>query len=300
MRPGERLLSDTTHTRPRLAAPYCTNVHTLRTATGGRQTGAGSSPHCPAPPVRPAADSLQNCVEHVKSAISAIDVFGRARSRSLEPSGTGRAGARQQRIPPSVVGCAASESKDGVERCPPARAKVRASEICSSESAGRARGGTPSAWRHPSRPRTARQQMSSTCHRAHDESNEVGLGMRPVQGPRTCVDGGWREAHTLRRTSLSGAKPRAGTAPVQRRQQRVPDQFVRQPQLGLQPAPAPEHRGDDVEPPTTRARLGRHWQLRPRGQAPFAGTSRPARPRIWRAAAAAASRLWQGTPASLD
>ena len=283
-----------------MAATYCANLHALRTCTGGGQTGAGSSPHCPAPPVRPAAGSLQNCAKHVQSAISAIDAFGCARPRSLERSGTGRAGARQQPIPPSVVESASSESKDGVERCPPARAKVRASEICSSESAGRARGGTPSAWRHPSRPRTARQQMSSTCHRAHDESDGVGLGMRPVQGSRTWVDGGWREAHTLRRTSLSSAKPRAGTAPVQRRQQRVPEQLVRQPQLGLQPAPAPEHRGEAVELPTTRARLGRLWQLRPRGHAPFAGTSRPARPRICRAAAAAASRLWQGTPASLD
>ncbi len=243
MRSRERLPPHTTHARPSMAATYCANVHALRTRTGGRQTGAGSSPHCPAPPVRPAAGSLQNCAKHVKSAISAIDVFGRARSRSLDPSGTGRAGARQQPIPPSVVESASSDSKDGVERCPPARAKVRASEICSSESAGRARGGTPSAWRHPSRPRTARQQPSSTCHRAHDESNEVGLGMRPVQGSRTWVDGGWREAHTLRRTSLSGAKPRAGTAPVQRRQQRVPEQLVRQPQLGCRPTPAPEHRG---------------------------------------------------------
>jgi hypothetical protein len=271
-----------------MAATYCANVHALRTRTGGRQTGAGSSPHCPAPPVRPAASSLQNCAKHAESAISAIDSFGRARPRGLEPSGTGRAGARQQPIPPSVVESASSDSKDGVERCPPARAKVRASEICSSESAGRARGGTPSAWRHPSRPRTARQQMSSTCHRAHDESNEVGLGMRPVQGPRTWVDGGWREAHTLPVTSLGSAKPRAGTAPVQRRQQRVPEQLVRQPQLGLQRAPAPEHRREPVEPTTTRALLGRLWQLRPRGQAPLAGTRRAARPRTWRAAAAAA------------
>ena len=126
MRPGERLLSDTTHARPGMAATYCANVHTLHTCTGGGQNGAGSWPHCPAPPVRPAADSLQNCVETSNQAISAINVFGRARSRSLERSGTGRAGARQQRLPPSVVGCAASDSKDGVERCPPVRAKVRA------------------------------------------------------------------------------------------------------------------------------------------------------------------------------
>ncbi len=108
------------------------------------------------------------------------------------------------------------------------------------------------------------------------------------QGPRTWVDGGWREAHTLPVTSLGSAKPRAGTAPVQRRQQRVPEQLVRQPQLGLQRAPAPEHRREPVEPTTTRALLGRLWQLRPRGQAPLAGTRRAARPRTWRAAAAAA------------
>ena len=97
-----------------------------------------------------------------------------------------------------------------------------------------------------------------------------------------------RGAHLARNLAQRRKTVRRYTAPVQRRQQRVPEQLVRQPQLGLQPAPAPEHRGEAVEPPTMRALLGRLWQLRPRGQAPLAGTRRSARPRTWRAAAAAA------------